>query len=206
VLDHWLFAWPQMPGLPPPGQPVLIRLTTTAPRQQARQEVRAVLRRIIAAWSGLRTEAIALRESARGPILDGDVAGHSLAISLSYSEPEAWVGLVRGGIIGVDAISATTFAELEMVARLYLGPNQWESIRQSPDPARAFALAWTVMEARLKCRKHRLTEWPARDHRPASNLEVRQHVDDRSRSVVAVVTGPQRDRDESAMLEPTAAT
>jgi len=161
--EHWV-SWPEMPPLPPVGEPVLVRLATNASRQARRQELRNVLRQILATWSGQPSTAMPLQETPRGPLWEGELAGHSLTISLSYGENEAWIGLLRGGTIGIDTMSATNFTEIEIVARLYLGPVAWQAIQQSPHPARAFALGWTELEARLKCLKQPLTEWPANQH------------------------------------------
>jgi 4'-phosphopantetheinyl transferase len=153
----------------------------------ARQEVRAVLRRFLATWSGSTEEAIALIETPRGPVWEGELAGHLLNISLSYTNLEAWIGLRRGGALGVDAMTMAVLPEMEAVARLYLGPAAWAAIQSAPEPARAFALAWTGLEARLKCLKQPLTEWPANESRPPAGPLHTSHYFERD-LVVAVVT------------------
>jgi 4'-phosphopantetheinyl transferase len=167
---------------------VLVRVTTSAPRPLARQEVRAVLRQLFAAWSGPAGEPITLIETPRGPVWDGELAGHSLELSLSYTDREAWIGLRRGGTIGVDAMTVANLPEAEAVARLYLGPTAWADIQSTPDPARAFAQAWTALEARLKCLKQPLTEWPANQNQPPVGTLPTRHYFERDQ-VVAVVTG-----------------
>ena len=152
---------PQMPPLPPPHQAVLIRAAAPPSRQAARRELRTVLRRVLAFWSGLLPEQLPLLETPRGPVWPGQFAGQSLGISLSYCGSEGWIGLFRGGAIGVDAMPAASIPEAEEVARHYLGPVAWAEIQRSQNPARAFALAWTNLEARLKCLKRELTEWAA---------------------------------------------
>ena len=129
-----------------------------------------------------------LIETPRGPVWDGELAGHSLALSLSYTEREAWIGLRRGGAIGVDAMTMAAMPEMEAVARLYLGPPAWAAIQVAPDPVRAFAQAWTALEARLKCLKQPLTEWPANQNRPPAGALHTSHYFERDQ-VVAVVTG-----------------
>ena len=156
-----IFQWPELPPLPPPGQAVLIHIVTPASRPAARQELRTVLRRVLAAWSGLVPEQLPLRETPRGPQWQGSFAGHSLDVSLAYCEGEAWIGLIRGGAIGVDAMSVQPIAETETVARHYLGPSVLANVLQSRQPAQTFALAWTELEARLKCLKLELAEWNA---------------------------------------------
>jgi hypothetical protein len=189
ALHQRIIRWPQMPTLPRPGEPVLIRVSTGAPRRQARQASRVVLRQVVSIWSGRAPEAVPLHETSRGPEWHGELAGHSLGISLSYSEAEAWIGLLLGGVIGVDAVRPMRFAEMEMVGRVYLGPSAWQQIHGARDPARAFALAWTGMEARMKCLKQPLTEWRANEGHPSSKgLRAWRCLD--GHYVVTVVTGP----------------
>jgi phosphopantetheinyl transferase len=121
-----------------------------------------VLRQVLARWSSIAPEDLPLEESRRGPVWRGRLAGHNLDISLSYCHHEAWIGLLRGGSIGVDVMRAEPFAEALAVARNYLDPETVQSIQESPDPATAFATAWTKLEAQLKCLKLGLIENPTR--------------------------------------------
>jgi len=149
----------EMPPLPPPGKPVLIRVATTPPHQTARQELRAVLRTVLAAWSDLPPEQLPLVETAHGPVWRGKLGGRTLDISLSYAEDEGWIGLIRGGRIGVDAMNIQYIPEAEQVARHYFDNATLAAIQHSSDPALAFTTAWTELEARLKCMKLELNEW-----------------------------------------------
>lgn len=158
ALSTLICNWPQAPLLPPPGQAVLVRVATAPSRTTARMELRAALREVLARWSGLAPERLPLAESPRGPVWQGQLAGQTLDISLSYCEQEAWIGLLRGGWIGVDVMRAEPLAEALDVARDYLGPVALESIQKSPDPTTAFAAAWTELEAQLKCLKLKLVE------------------------------------------------
>jgi phosphopantetheinyl transferase len=153
-----IFHWPEMPTLPPPGQPVLIRVATSQSRQAACQELRKVLRQILAAWSNLAPEQLPLRETSRGPVWPRQLGGHNLDISLSHAEGEGWIGLLRAGMIGVDAMKIQHVPEAEDVARHYLGEIALAGIQKSTNPALAFAAAWTELEARLKCLKLKLSE------------------------------------------------
>lgn len=143
---------PPPPALPPPGQTVLLRVADKA-------QVRPVLRQILAAWSGLPQERLPLRETTRGPRWIGPLSGDSLDISISYCGQGAWLGLLRGGWVGIDAMRLEPIAEASEVARHYLGPAVQAAIQQSRNPVRAFVLAWTELEARLKCLKRDLMEW-----------------------------------------------
>jgi 4'-phosphopantetheinyl transferase superfamily len=181
-----IFQWPELPPLPPVGIPVVIRVATPAPRSAARRELRVVLRQVLTAWSGLAPEQLPLGEFPRGPLWQGLLAGHPLDISLSYCEGEAWIGLIRGGAIGVDAMSVQPIAEAEAVARHYFGPDALASIRQSRQPTQTFALAWTKLEACFKCLKLELTEWNADQAGAFANLASREVIF--GRTAVTVVT------------------
>ena len=156
-----VYRWPEQPAILPQGQAAIVRIATSPAHPAARREVRAVLRQVLAAWSGLPQEQLPLEETPRGPVWPGQLGGLTLDISLSYGAGEAWIGLVRGGWIGVDVASASPLAEAEDVARLYLGPAATAEILAAAAPARAFAIAWTQREARLKCFKQGLVEWTA---------------------------------------------
>jgi hypothetical protein len=153
-----IFPWPEIPDLPPPGQPVLVRVPTPSARMSARRELRAALRRVLAGWSACSAEEMPLCETLRGPAWMGTLAGLSLDISLSYADGEGWIGLVRAGSIGIDVMRVQPVPELESVARIYLGPAAVKTIQNSPHPDLAFALAWTDLEARLKLLKRPLCE------------------------------------------------
>jgi 4'-phosphopantetheinyl transferase len=153
-----IFHWPEMPERPPLRQPVLIRVDTAAARPAARRELRTVLRPVLARWSGLTPEQLPLRETPSGPVWSGQLDGQRLDISLSHAEGEGWIGLLRGGWIGVDIMRIQSIPEAQAVARHYLGLNALETIQRATDPALAFATAWTALEARLKCLKQPLRE------------------------------------------------
>jgi phosphopantetheinyl transferase len=182
-----IFHWPEMPTLPPPGQPVLIRVATSQSRQAARQELRKVLRQILAAWINLPPEQLPLRETSRGPVWPGQLGGHTLDISLSHAEGESWIGLLRDGMIGVDAMKIQPVPEAEDVARHYLGGDALAAIQQSTEPTLAFATAWTGLEARLKCLKQELNEWPIVQALALKNCTL-QSVILAGRQIVSVAT------------------
>jgi 4'-phosphopantetheinyl transferase len=170
------FDWPEMPALPLVGQPVLIRVATSASRQAARQELRTALRRILAAWSNILPEQLPLRETPRGPVWRGQLGGNSLDISLSYAEGEGWIGLLRSGWIGVDVMRIQSVPEVEDIALNYLGSDVLAAIHQSTDPDMEFAAAWTELEARLKCLKRELTEWPLTQAFAASKCAIQKII------------------------------
>jgi phosphopantetheinyl transferase len=155
-----IFCWPEMPALPPPGQPVLIRVATSPARPAARQELRMVLRQILTTWSQMLPAQLPLKDTPRGPVWLGQLGGHSLDINLSYAENTGWIGLIRASLIGVDAMPIQHFAEANDVALHYLGTSAMLAIQRATDPPTAFAVAWTGWEAQIKCLKQALHEWP----------------------------------------------
>ena len=187
IISH--FRWPQLPPLPPRHQPVLVRVAGPASRPAARQCLRGITRQILAAWSGLSSRQLPWQEAVRGPIWKGTLDGLALNMSFSYSDGAGWIGLLRDGLIGVDAMQARPFTEMEAVARLYLGSVAWLEIQTSPDPVRAFAGAWTHLEACTKCLRRDLTEWPGVHSAIASQCasDCIQVSDD---TVVSVLTAP----------------
>jgi hypothetical protein len=176
-----------MPALPPPGQPVLVKVDTAVSRPAARQQMRETVQRIFSAWSGSPAQLPSWRETPCGPIWPDPPGGLPVAVSFSYSDNTGWIGLVRSGSIGVDAMRVCLFPEMEEVAFLYLGPASAAAIRAAVNPARAFAAAWTGGEAQLKCQGHSLTEWPGLPIASGIRFTSRQtHIQDDV--VVSVVT------------------
>jgi 4'-phosphopantetheinyl transferase len=153
--------WPERPALPPPGRAVLVQIATPQPREAARHKLREVLVQVLSAWSSLPSEELLLKETPCGPVWQGEICGESLDISLSYGTEEGWVGLIRGGRIGVDVTVVTKFAEMDSVAQYYLGDLIAADIRRAANPTHAFAAAWTERESRIKCLKRNLVEWTA---------------------------------------------
>ena len=171
-----IFRWPEIPALPPAGQPVLIRVATSPSRQAARQELRTALRRILAAWSNILPEQLPLHETTRGPVWSGHIAEHSLDISLSYAENDGLIGLMLGGFIGVDVMPIQRITEAEAVALHYLGSGTMNAIQRDVDPPMAFAQAWTGLEARIKCLKRELNEWHMTPEFEASQCSIQNLV------------------------------
>lgn len=178
-----------MPGA---GRVVLVRVSVPPVRRDARPRVRAALHTILAVWSGLPPSALPLWEGPRGPVWRGQLGDYPIDISLSYTGAEAWIALLRNGRIGVDALEIQFLPDVEAVTRLYLGPAALAAIRPAADPHRAFALAWTEMEARLKCSKRDLTEWSPTQSSQASLCSC-QHYFPAEPLVVAVATCPIMD-------------
>ncbi|MEO7412455.1 MAG: hypothetical protein ABIZ81_03790 [Opitutaceae bacterium] len=161
---------------PAVGEPVVVRLPPAAPRAVARRQLRAAAREIISAWSERPPARLELRETSTGPCYAGRIDGASVDLSFSYADGSAWIGLVRGRRIGIDAMGVRDFPEREAVARLYLEPAAFAAMQGSAEPARAFARSWTEFEAMLKCQRRPLAERSTRPRAAtACNLRVIRH-------------------------------
>jgi 4'-phosphopantetheinyl transferase len=156
-MNPTIHIFPELPPLPPTGQPVLLRIPCTLLRPAARERARNVLQSLLSQWSGLAS--LPLQETASGPVWSGRLQGASLDISLSYGAGEIWIALLRGGAIGIDVMAPQAMEDAQAVAKLYLGETPANAICQSAEPEIVFAMAWTQREARLKCLKRGLSEW-----------------------------------------------
>ena len=151
--------WPQVPPLPALGEPVLVRIALSCPRSVARAQLRQVTREILSAWSNQPLACDILHEANHGPKFNGLINDHPIDLSFSYTETSAWIALVLGRRVGVDAMRIQTFAELKSVAKLYFDPQSCTAIANSVSPDLLFAQTWTKLEATLKCEKSDLREW-----------------------------------------------
>lgn len=132
----------------------LMTIPTFLLLRASRSDVRSVLRQKFSEWGC----ANSWRETPLGPASD------LFDISLSYAGGEGWIGFWRDGRIGIDAMQIEPFDERAAVASHFFSPRVCQAIEHSGDRNRSFALAWTDLEARVKCVKQNLIEWtPARD-------------------------------------------
>ena len=106
--------WPEIPPRPARGEVVVVRV----PAPDTAADLRNVLREILRAWSGGRAEEPPVCETPRGPVWHGHLEGDSLGISLSHLDHEGWIGILRGGRIGMDAVKVEDFPEMSSVAVL----------------------------------------------------------------------------------------
>ena len=162
-MNPLIYIFPELPPLPPTGQPVLLRVPCPLPRPAARKQAREVLRSLLSQWSD--QESLPLQETASGPAWPGQLQGTALDISLSYGAGEIWIALLRDGTIGVDVMVPEAMDDLRGVAKLYLGDAMTGFLRRGADLEIAFAMAWTQREARLKCLKRGLSEWTTENAR-----------------------------------------
>ena len=153
-------------GLPPEAQ-----------RQRQRAAARAALAAELASALGLPAGDITLSDERGQPPQaqrrDG-AALPTIGLSISHEKALSLAAWHRGGPVGVDVLRMTgdmPRAEMDALSQLYLGIERPPAIAKTAPKAieiRAFALAWAMHEARLKCAGLALLEWtPALDARLA---------------------------------------
>ena len=138
-------------------------------REQARLQARAALRSCLAQELGCPEDALQISNQ-RNEVPQLWLYGERLAqpfCSISHTPGLALLAWHGGGPVGVDiqAVSdGTSRHELQAVAQIFLAPNMaqvLDGIAQDALFFKAFASAWAVQEARLKCAGVGLVEWSA---------------------------------------------
>ena len=159
----------QFAGEPRAGAPQLrlVQGLDAIDRDRARAQARAALRACLAPELGCaeaELEISNLRNQAPRLLLCGKplAAPHC---SISHAPGLALLAWHGRGAVGVDIQAVDAGAprrELEDVARLFLAPQTAQALMGiAPDTLffEAFASAWTLHEARLKCAGLGLVEW-----------------------------------------------
>ena len=135
-------------------------------RERARLQAREALKQLLAQELGC-AEADLQISNIRAQAPQVWRSGELLALhcSISHAPGHALLAWSQGGAVGVDIQAVQTGAsrgELEDVAQLYLGLNQAIVLKEYAQSAHffgAFAQAWTLNEALLKCASTGLVEW-----------------------------------------------
>lgn len=129
----------------------LLALPANAPRPIASQHARQALRQILGGLLARPADALVLRESGSGPVLEN--AARDIRISLSYAAGRYLIGLAEGHALGVDIVRVEHLPETGALAQLYLPAPCRQAVHEAPPDDRngRFALAWAQMEARSKC-------------------------------------------------------
>ncbi|WP_296508976.1 4'-phosphopantetheinyl transferase superfamily protein [Rhodoferax sp.] len=134
------------------------------PRAEARQLARATLQHALQRHLGREAHAISI-ETVPGNAPVVMVGGRRVHVSLSYESDRAFIAIDMHGPIGIDAAAvghqAEWFEECVGVANEYLPPSISQKIKALAglERATAFAAAWALHEARLKCLGLPLQEW-----------------------------------------------
>ncbi|HBL31326.1 MAG TPA: 4'-phosphopantetheinyl transferase [Acidobacteria bacterium] len=112
---------------------------------------RGALRGLVAAYTGVRPEAVRFRYGERGKPYLADPAG-DLELNLSNSDEMALVGFVRGVEIGVDIEFRKPMPDCEQISERFFSASEREVLRALPAERKeeAFFNCWTRKEAYLK--------------------------------------------------------
>lgn len=112
---------------------------------------RGALRALIAAYGGIRPEAVRFRYGDRGkPYVIHPES--DLELNLSNSDEMALVGFVRGVEIGVDIEFLKPMPDCEQIAERFFSASERDVLRELPADRKeeAFFNCWTRKEAYLK--------------------------------------------------------
>jgi 4'-phosphopantetheinyl transferase len=132
-------------------------------RPTARASVRLALQAALGAWLNCHATAVVLHSSPGTPLRLHHPAHHA-SLSISHEDGLSLAAIAPGCAVGVDLLATTTLpdsAECLQLAQDYLGPSTAQTLTALPaaEVPTAFALAWTMWEARLKCAGLGLVEW-----------------------------------------------
>lgn len=144
----------------------LLQSVDASDRERARLQAREALRQLLAQELGCADADLQISNLRSQPpqVWRG---GQLLALhcSISHAPGHALLAWSQGGAVGVDIQAVQTGAsrdELADVAQLYLGLNKAIVLKEYAQNAHffgAFAQAWTLNEAQLKCVGTGLVEW-----------------------------------------------
>ncbi|MDP3538040.1 MAG: 4'-phosphopantetheinyl transferase superfamily protein [Azonexus sp.] len=138
-----------------------VKTPETTQRDIARQLVRQAIRTALAKLLAVDEESISLISSPGQPIRLTAPWDH-VGISVSHEPGLSLAAINLAGPVGIDLLRVgVPLAEIDALARDYLGPTEAIAIASTPLAQRqmAFALAWARLEARLKCLALPLIEW-----------------------------------------------
>jgi hypothetical protein len=159
----WLHGCPA----PDPGGELQVFSLTTPPgaiRDTARQQVRQVLREILAPRLACSPAAVPLVWQP-GRALRLDMSGQPFGLSVSHEPGLSLIAIRAGGAVGIDLLDVHRAEladdELQRLAVDYFGEIAARRIVAQPRPRRrlAFATAWVKFEASLKCLDEGIAEW-----------------------------------------------
>jgi 4'-phosphopantetheinyl transferase len=114
---------------------------------------RGALRTLLAAYLGIRPEAVRFTYGPRGkPFLAPPLDARGLHFNLSNSDELALMGFVLGRELGVDVEFLRTMNDCEEIAERFFSESERRMLRTIPFPVKqeAFFNCWTRKEAYLK--------------------------------------------------------
>jgi 4'-phosphopantetheinyl transferase len=162
--------WPAR--LPTAGDGVfVIGIEGDGDRAVARRRIRVALREALAQLTGVAAGDIAI-ESVPGQAPSVSFAGvsrdHAVpGIAITHDGTLSLAAINLHGPVGIDLMQVHDIADLNILARDYLGPTVTAHLDEiaPAERAAAFARAWTERETRLKCRGLQLSEWTPESER-----------------------------------------
>ena len=112
---------------------------------------RALLRRVVAAWTGLGPQEVRFAYGPTGKPMLASI-GNELRFNLSHSGGYAACAVTSGGDVGIDLEEVRPLADAEAVAARFFSPLENEDLLDLPaaDRLRGFYECWTRKEAFLK--------------------------------------------------------
>jgi len=142
--------------------PALWTLQVPAPRTQVRDTARDLVREALQAHlpALLNVAQVSVAsEPGEAPRLAPPHEG--IGLSIAHESGLSLVAIHAQGPVGVDVLQVMAMPDALDVALSYLGPEAAQALAERPADQidRAFALAWTAHEARLKCLGLPLQEW-----------------------------------------------
>ena len=140
-----------------------VPMLPTAHRAEARSAIRHAVQHTLAAFLNCPATSVALL-SRPGQATQVAAPNAGLVhLSISHTPGFSVAAISTRGAVGVDVMAVDTpnMPDWADVARDYLGPLAAKALQhvQPDDRPAAFARAWTVLEAGLKCLGLGLTEW-----------------------------------------------
>jgi 4'-phosphopantetheinyl transferase len=114
---------------------------------------RGALRTLLAAYLGIRPEAVRFTYGPRGkPFLASPLDAYGLHFNLSNSDELALMGFVFGRELGVDVEFLRQMNDCEEIAERFFSESERRMLRTIPFPTKqeAFFNCWTRKEAYLK--------------------------------------------------------
>jgi 4'-phosphopantetheinyl transferase len=175
-----VYFWPEETCSIPVEESLLVIAVRTPPtnlRAEARQLVRLALRQVLADKLSFPLADIEFI-SEPGQSLKLLQPRQKIGLSISHESGLSLAAINMNGKVGVDLVatnSSLTKSEMYTLSADYLGYSAAEYLSSLPKDQQnhAFAIAWTELEARLKCQEENLIEWSSSREKRLDNYSTR---------------------------------
>ncbi len=168
-----VYFWPETAGNIPENESlfvIAVKTSHTTLRDKARQLIRLAIRQVLAEKLSCPLAEIKFI-SELGQALKLMQPKQNIGLSVSHESGLSLAAINMNGKVGVDLLAMNnSFTKKEMysLSSDYLGHQKAEYLSSLPMNMQnyAFGIAWTELEARLKCKEENLIEWsPSREKR-----------------------------------------